>query len=82
MNFHRGLLVFIVAVCVLVLPQAADAKKLLKLAAAAAIIRGGPIIPVPIRYPVQAPAAGPAIIADGGFGGFGGGFGDGGFGGF
>jgi len=74
MNFHRGLLVFLVAVCVLLMPQAIEAKKLLKLAAAAAIIRGGPIIPVPIRYPVQPPGGGGGAI---GFGGF-----DGGFGGF
>ncbi|OQR76361.1 hypothetical protein BIW11_00611 [Tropilaelaps mercedesae] len=35
--------------------QYAASKKLLKLAAAAAIIRGGPIIPIPIRYPVHVP---------------------------
>lgn len=35
--------------------QQAESKKLLKLAAAAAIIRGGPIIPLPIRYPVHVP---------------------------
>lgn len=29
------------------------AKKLLKLAAATAVIRGGPIIPILIRYPVR-----------------------------
>ncbi|OQR75855.1 hypothetical protein BIW11_00696 [Tropilaelaps mercedesae] len=33
----------------------AESKKLLKLAAAAAIIRGGPIIPIPVRYPVHVP---------------------------
>lgn len=35
--------------------QYAESKKLLKLAAAAAIIRGGPIIPIPVRYPVHVP---------------------------
>ncbi|XP_022687979.1 uncharacterized protein LOC111259889 [Varroa jacobsoni] len=35
--------------------QYAESRKLLKLAAAAAIIRGGPIIPIPIRYPVHVP---------------------------
>ncbi|OQR78306.1 hypothetical protein BIW11_00326 [Tropilaelaps mercedesae] len=33
----------------------ANSKPLLKLAAAAAIIRGGPIIPIPVRYPVHVP---------------------------
>lgn len=36
-----------------VAPPTAEAGGLLKLAAAAAIIRGGPIIPIPIRYPVK-----------------------------
>lgn len=35
--------------------QQVESKKLLALAAAAAIIRGGPIIPIPVRYPVHIP---------------------------
>lgn len=37
--------------------QVSESKGILKLAAAAAILRGGPIIPLPIRYPVHVPKA-------------------------
>ncbi|OQR76359.1 hypothetical protein BIW11_03091 [Tropilaelaps mercedesae] len=47
------LLVAIVAASTYV--QMSAGYKLLKLAAAAAIIRGGPIIPIPVRYPVHVP---------------------------
>lgn len=47
--------ILVAALAVLASVQYAESKKLLKLAAAAAIIRGGPIIPIPIRYPVHVP---------------------------
>ncbi|XP_003737342.1 uncharacterized protein LOC100907632 [Galendromus occidentalis] len=47
--------ILVAALAVMASVQYAESKKLLKLAAAAAIIRGGPIIPIPIRYPVHVP---------------------------
>lgn len=46
-------LVGLVVLCAMI--QVSEQHKLLKLAAAAAIIRGGPIIPLPVRYPVHVP---------------------------
>lgn len=58
-------------------PPTVQAGGLLKLAAAAAIIRGGPIIPIPIRYPVKPPKKATPILIDHHEGGFGGDFGGG-----
>lgn len=51
----RVSIVILALLTILVNVQQAESKKLLKLAAAAAILRGGPIIPLPIRYPVHTP---------------------------
>ncbi|XP_022651992.1 polyadenylate-binding protein 1-B-like [Varroa destructor] len=59
-QLHMGLVAaatYITVACVL---HRAEAQKRLRLAAAAAILRGGPMIPLPLRYPVH--VARPKII--------------------